>query len=138
MRATDGPRIWLLAESLVVLVMARISLRVIPVSRILAWQSRSVPSAGPQAGAAGPQARQRELVAWAVDVTSRRSPIRFVCFPRCLAASFMLRARGVESRLHYGVAREGGKLVTHTWLESGGEVLVGGEVKAAYATLAVY
>ena len=69
---------------------------------------------------------------------ARRSPIEFVCFPRCLAASYLLRLRGVPSRLHYGVAREAGKLVTHTWLESGGEVLVGGEVKAGYATLGVY
>ena len=69
---------------------------------------------------------------------ARRSPIRFVCFPRCLAASYLLRVRGVESRLHYGVTREAGRLVTHTWLESGGEVLVGGDVKDGYATLGVY
>ena len=134
MRDLDGPRIWLLAESLLVLVAARVALRVVPVRRILAWQAQTVRIHGTEAQ----QARRKELIAWAVDVVARRSAVRFVCFPRCLAVSFMLRARGVQSRLHYGVAREGGQLVTHTWLESGGDVLVGGEVKAAYATLAVY
>jgi hypothetical protein len=46
--------------------------------------------------------------------------------------------RGIESRLHYGVTRSGAALVTHTWLEAGGEILIGGEVAASYSTLAVY
>ena len=134
MRDVDGPRLWLLAESLVVLTLARVALRVLPARKVLAWQTKSVRTTGSDAE----KARHRQQVAWAVDVVAKRAPVAFVCFPRCLAVSYLLRTRGVASRLHYGAAREGGHLVTHTWLESGGEVLVGGEVKAAYATLAVY
>ena len=134
MRDLDGPRLWLLAQSFVVLVTARFLLRVVPAAKILNWQTQTVREAGTEAE----RARQRQRIAWAVDVMARRSPIQFVCFPRCLAASFLLRRRGVGSRLHYGAAREDGRLVTHTWLESGGEILVGGEVRSAYATLAIY
>ena len=77
-------------------------------------------------------------VAWAVLAVARRSPVRFVCFPQCLAAARMLARRGVPSRLHYGVRREGGRLKTHTWLEAEGRILIGGEVMAEYAELAVY
>ncbi len=133
MRDLEGERLWLLAQTFVVLVGARMALRVVPVSRILRWQAAPVREA-----ADGEQAGQRELVRWAVEVVARRSPMEFVCFPRCLAGSFLLRRRGVASKLHYGVRREDGRLATHTWLESGDEVLVGGDVKDAYATLGVF
>ena len=134
MRDVNSPRLWLLAESLVVMTLARVALRVLPARKILAWQTKPVRATGSEAD----MARHRQRVAWAVDVVAKRGPVAFVCFPRCLAVSYLLRARGVATRLHYGAAREGGQLVTHTWLESGGEVLVGGEVKADYSTLAVY
>ena len=134
MRDVDRPRLWLLAESCIVLTVARLALRVLPVRKILAWKSRPVRATGSEEE----KALHRERVAWAVDVSAKRLPIKFVCFPRCLAVSYLLRARGIESRLHYGAAREGGRLMTHTWLESGGEVLVGSDVMEAYATLAVY
>ena len=134
MRDLDGRRLWLLAQAFVVLAAARVALRVVPVSAILRWQGQPVREIAGE----DEKARQRRLVAWAVDVMARRSAIDFVCFPRCLAGSYLLRARGVQSRLHYGVTREEGRLATHTWLESGGEVLVGGEVKDAYSTLGVY
>ena len=108
----------------------------IPVRKIFAWHQKPLASRSPKDG--GDTAEQRQLVRYAVLVVAHYSPIRFVCFPRCLAASALLRARGIQSRLHYGVTREGDKLVTHTWLEAGGEVLIGGEVADKYATLAIY
>jgi len=73
-----------------------------------------------------------------VERISHRSPIPFVCFPQCLAAVSLLRRAGVESRLHYGVTRINGKLMTHTWLEAGGEVLVGSQAREGFSTLKVY
>ena len=135
-RALDGRRLGLLAEAFFALVAARIALRLVPVRFILAWQARPVRG---MAGESNEKAeRARQMVAWALEVLARRSPVAFVCFPRCLAGSLLLRARGVASRLHYGVNRQGGRLVTHTWLESGGEVLIGGDVKDGYSTLGVY
>jgi hypothetical protein len=128
-----GPRgVARLAEAFGWLAIAKLALAWIPVAKVIGWKQRRL---------------EREVVAdastlkevrHAVLVVARYSPLSFVCFPQCLAASEMLRTRGIASRLHYGVARDGDKLVTHTWLEAGGEVLIGGEVAGEYSTLAVY
>jgi len=125
----------LLIKTFWLLLTARIALRLIPVRRIIAWKQRPMPAVEINP-ALSRDYRQR--VRHAVLVVARYSPVRFVCFPQCLAASALLRARGIASRLHYGVARADGKLVTHTWLEAGGEIVIGGEVAAEYSTLAVY
>jgi len=128
-----GPSGWLLlARTFCLLLAAKCALRVLPVRRVIAWKRRAIRR--PRA------AREPDLrrIRHAVLVTARYSPIRFVCFPQCLAAAALLRSRGIESRLHYGVTRSGAALVTHTWLEAGGEIVIGGEVAANYSTLAVY
>ena len=127
----------LFAHTFALLVAARLALRLFPVARIIAWKQRPVPpSALSEAEAATVRARIRH----AILTIARYSPIRFVCFPQCLAAAALLRARGFHSRLHYGVSRDplSNKLVTHTWLESGNQILIGGEVADQYSTLAIY
>ena len=126
----------LLVKTFLLLLAARVALRCVPVRRIIAWKQRPVTpdvKLNPMR-----ESEQRQLVRWAVLVAVRYSPLEFVCFPQCLAASALLRGRGIKSRLHYGVTREQDKLVTHTWLEAGGETLIGGEVSDAFSTLAVY
>ena len=114
------------------MLMAKAALAWIPVAKVVGWKQRGLP-----AEVAADASTVRE-VRHAVLVVARYSPVSMVCFPQCLAASEMLRRRGIGSRLHYGVARAGDKLVTHTWLEAGGEIVIGGEVAAEYSTLAVY
>ena len=128
-----GPRgVARLVEALGWLMVAKAALAWVPVAKVIGWKQRKI---------------RRERVAdgstlrgvrHAVLVVARYSPVEFVCFPQCLAASEMLRRRGIASRLHYGVARDGDKLVTHTWLEAGGGIVIGGEVAGEYSTLAVY
>lgn len=128
-----GPRgVSRLLEALCWLTIAKAALAWIPVAKVIGWKGRKLQ----QERMAG--AGTLRDVRHAVLVVARYSPLSFVCFPQCLAASEMLRRRGVASRLHYGVAREGHKLVTHTWLEAGGEIVIGGEVAGDYSTLAVY
>jgi hypothetical protein len=130
----------LLFKTFWLLLAARVALAWIPVSRIIAWKQRPPRKRDVvQAAASGALTRdQLRRVRHAVKVTARYSPLRFVCFPQCLAASALLRRRGISSRLHYGVARADDKLITHTWLEAGGEIVVGGEVADGFSTLAVY
>ena len=67
---------------------------------------------------------------------SRHAPVRFVCFPQTLAAHAMLRRRGIGSRLHYGVRRSAdGRLRAHTWLEAGGETMLGGESSPLFSRI---
>lgn len=111
------------------LAVAKMALAWIPVAKVIGWKRREL-ERSPVA-----DAHMLREVRHAVLVVARYSPVSFVCFPQCLAASEMLRRRGIASRLHYGVARDGNKLVTHTWLEAGGETVIGGEVAGEYSRL---
>jgi hypothetical protein len=122
----------LLVMTFGLLTAAKAALAWMPVAKVIGWKQRGIR----QERAADADWVRR--VRHAVLVVARYSPVEFVCFPQCLAASELLRQRGIASRLHYGVARAGDKLVTHTWLEAGGEIVIGGEVAAEYSTLAVY
>jgi hypothetical protein len=128
-----GPRgVARLTEALGWLVVAKAALAWIPVAKVIGWKRRELRRERLA------DAATLRRVRHAVLVVARYSPVRFVCFPQCLAAGEMLRRRGIASQLHYGVARDGDKLVTHTWLEAGGEIVIGGEVAGEYSTLAVY
>ena len=116
LRKLGWRRLALLGEAFVAMVVARVMLAVVPVRWILRGQRGS---GGDAVGGV------RSEVGWAVAAVARRSPVGLVCFPQCLAAGWMLRRRGVGSVLHYGVRREDGRLLTHTWLESGGVQVVG-------------
>jgi hypothetical protein len=136
----------LLVEAFVLLLAAKAALAWVPVAKIIGWKQRKLRFASATWDASSPDTRSDRAadaewvrrVRHAVLVVARYSPVEFVCFPQCLAASELLRQRRIPSRLHYGVARAGDKLVTHTWLEAGGEIVIGGEVAAEYSTLAVY
>ena len=135
-RQLPASRLTLLLETFLLLLCARFILAIVPVRYIFAWKRRPVKP--------GPAYSPQELlttvreVAWSVERVVNRSPIRFVCFPQCLAAIALLRSVGVESRLHYGVARINDRLVTHAWLEAAGEVLVGGAAVKEFSGLGVF
>lgn len=118
-----------LFEAFVWLAVAKLALASIPIAKVIGWKQRKLHAERP----ADPGTLR--VVRHAVLVIARYSPVSFVCFPQCLAAAQMLRSRGIATRLHYGVARDGDKLVTHTWLEAGGEVVIGGEVAGEYSRL---
>ena len=47
----------------------------------------------------------------------------------------MLKRRGRETALRFGVDGAGADVEAHAWLESGGETVVGGENREAYTRL---
>ena len=132
MREVPAGRLGLLVHAFVLLLGAKIALAVLPVKRVIGWKRRQVRGAG-----TGTEA-ERRTVRWAVLVAARYSPVELVCFPQCLAASALLAGAGIESRLHYGVRRGERGLETHTWLEAGGEVVIGGEVAEEFSHLEVF
>lgn len=132
-RARSAAELGLLGLAAAALLAARLALAVVPVKRLLARRSRPFRH-GMVSGASG----RVEQVRWAILTVTRHAPLAFVCFPQCLAASWLLRLRGYRSRLHYGVARTAGKLETHTWLECEGRILLGGEERHRFQEIAVY
>lgn len=126
----------LLIEAAGTLLFFRAALRFVRVERLVEWMGQ-----GKKSETAVPEERSREsarAVAWAIGAIVRHSPLKFVCFPQALAAFFMLRRRGIPSRLFYGVARRGQQLKAHTWVQVQGRTIVGGEAASEFSVLAVF
>jgi|ERR1700728_876837 len=118
-----------LREAAVMLVAARLAVRLFRPARILAWANRS------------PRHIDRFAVdevgwiSWAVEHLGAKPWMNALCLPRALAAHAMLRRRGIASRLCLGVAREEGALTAHAWVEVGAEKVVGGHQAARFTRL---
>ncbi len=128
-----GPAdLFLGAEALFFLGLFRVSLALVPVRTII----RAITSgragiglAPRKAGDELPSTLQCVLrVRWAVEAVARNSPIAFVCFPQTLAGYTMLRLRGIQTTMVYGVAQSLDRgLIAHTWLSVGDQVILGGD-----------
>lgn len=121
------------AEALVLLAAFRVGLAVLPVRKIIGVLARPESVRHSPSGENNVIARR---VQWAVSAVARRSVVEFVCFPQALAGYTMLRRRGVQSTLVYGVARSAkGELLAHTWLTVGGEIVLGVEAASDFTAL---
>jgi hypothetical protein len=123
----------LAAEAACMLTFFRAALSFLPTQRLTAWMGKydRRRSAIPPAKAS----RTIDRVQWAIEAVVRHGPLTFVCFPRSLAAYFMLRRRHIVSKLFYGVAREADQLTAHTWVKVGDCTVVGGEVESEFTVL---
>ena len=84
-----------------------------------------------------PQRRPSRKVAHIVRTVARHVPFPAVCLPQAMALQWMLRRRGVESRLILGARRKAGGmgLDFHAWLTVGGKCVIGGGEIETYVTL---
>ena len=117
-------------EAAAFLVLARAALSTLPFGTAQRLVARAAPyPPGPPRGDAACAGR-------AVASVARRLPA-MTCLVQAVAAQAMLRRRGFESTVRYGV-RSGGNgraLDSHAWLVCGGRVVVGEAEMSNYATL---
>ncbi len=87
--------------------------------------------------ARAPQRRLPRRVARIVRRAARHVPFPAVCLPQAMALQWMLRRRGVASRLIFGARRKTPRagLDFHAWLTVGGECVIGGGEVETYAPL---
>jgi len=121
-----------LREAAVMLVMAKLAVRVLPPARLFAWANRPPRYLNRFAN------DEASWVSWAVDYVGARPWMNALCLPRALAAHAMLRRRGIASRLCLGVAREDGTVAAHAWVEIGKEKIVGGAEAERFTRLAEF
>lgn len=121
-----------LREAAFMLVLARLAVRFLPSARLFAWADRPT---GHIRRFAADEAR---WIAWAIDHVGALPGMNALCLPRALAAHAMLRRRGIASRLCLGVARNGGELAAHAWIEVGENKIVGGDQAGGFTQLAVF
>lgn len=94
------------------LLVAPLLLRVVPLRRLLSLSRRRRSAVLPP-----------ERVAWLVQVAARRAPAAS-CLPVALVAAWLLARQGTPATFRIGVARRGGRLSAHAWLECGGRPLL--------------
>jgi hypothetical protein len=113
---------------------ATVALRLLPFERAIRLGSaklggRGAPSSGVTLNA----------VRWAVGAAASHLPWTTVCIQQGLAAQWMLRRRGVDARLYYGINTDDqGELKAHVWVEALGEVITGGDFSGEYPGVATF
>ena len=76
-----------------------------------------------------------DRLAWGVTKASRYVP-KATCLTQALATQVLLARRGQPALLRIGVVKgEEGRLEAHAWLESRGEVVIGGSELERYTQL---
>ena len=80
-----------------------------------------------------------DRVAWAVSAASAHVPWRTVCFQQGLALQRMLRLRGFDARLHYGIGHSDVReLQAHVWVSVDDRIVIGGEQAPGFKCVAKY
>lgn len=97
----------------------------LPFRRIAAWLGAT--GAESSVTAAADEIRIAQEVGWAVGVIARRVPWDGRCLAQSLAAVGMLRRRGLEGTVSFGVCQgESAGFKAHAWLRFGSCVVTGG------------
>jgi Transglutaminase-like superfamily len=131
MKAETTRRLYL-REGATTLVAVRLAMRFVPSAWILAWAGRPPRRVRRFAG------HEVGWVTWAIETLGDKPSWKGLSLPRALAAHWMLRRRGILSRLCLGVAEDGEALATYAWVEVGGDVVVGGAETTRFKRLAAY
>jgi len=133
-RKLDRRRQWLLIEGLAAVAAASAAIRFGPFKRAIQLGSRQLSVPAP----VGPGEVITD-VRWAVETVARSVPWRAMCIQQGLALQWMLRRRGVDARLHYGIARdEVGGLAAHVWVAAGDAVVIGGADAPRFRRVATF
>ena len=121
-----------LREAAVMLIVARLAVRFLAPARVFAWASR------PPRRLRRFAADEANWVSWAVESIGARPRMNALCLPRALAAHAMLRRRGIASRLCLGVARQGGDVAAHAWVEVGKDRIADDTGSEGFTRLAAF
>jgi hypothetical protein len=83
-----------------------------------------------------PQNAHARAVRRSIEKVASLLPWRSSCLVRALAARALLRRRGIDCVIHFGVTTSDGKVTAHAWCEGGGGVVCGGGEVEQFAHLA--
>jgi hypothetical protein len=129
LRSLSFSEVWFLVQAAAVVVGFDLAFRLFSSKTSLAVFERKAASDRKQKGV-NPQ-----RMAWLVDVADRFALGKSSCLRQTAALAWLLRRRGIATNLRIGVAREEGRLMAHSWLESGDGELFGLTEREKYAPL---
>lgn len=132
----------LVLEAMIMLAAARLALTVLPFRTIARGLGEVGPPGQPPRGVSRDgDSEWANAVSWAVRTAARNVPFKAVCLPQGIAAKTMLRLRGVQSALHFGVAPgapPAKALKAHAWLEAAGARVTGYPVADRFTEIACF
>jgi Transglutaminase-like superfamily len=127
----------LLREALIALALARGAMACLPFRRIAAWLG--TPGTETPPTAAPGQIHLADRIGWAVGTVARRVPWDARCLAQALAATWMLRRRGLEGTVSFGADRgESRQFLAHAWLRFGPRLVTGGPGRERFKTLTTF
>ena len=127
----------LLWEALAALAIARLAMACLPFRRIAAWLG--TPGAESPATATAGEMRTAQEIGWAVGALARRVPWDGRCLAQALAATGMLRRRGLEGTVSFGARRgESAGFDAHAWLRLGSCMVTGGPGHERFQTFTTF
>ena len=127
----------LLWEALMALAVARAAMALLPFRRIAAWLG--TPGAESPSTASAEQIYTAGEIGWAVGVLARRVPWDGRCLAQTLAATGMLRRRGLEGTVSFGAGQGGPTgFDAHAWLRLGPCVVTGGPGHERFKTFTTF
>ncbi len=126
--ALEGRKKQLIVEAIFSLAVASAAIRLLPFRRAFRFGSEPLGEAS--------RTDIRDAV-WAVEAVAARVPWKTVCFQKGLALQAMLRRRGIDAQLHYGVGYDPARsLRAHVWVSAAGDIVIGGREAPAFQLLA--
>lgn len=132
-------------EAALFLLLAWLLVKYVPMRR---WRHRLTTAEEAERGGLQPEGRRlARKVARVVRRVARRAPFSAVCLPQAMAVQWILRRRGIPSRLFFGARRRpcpesaphtdgsASGMDFHAWLTVGDDCVLGGAERDTYVAL---
>jgi hypothetical protein len=127
----------LLCEALFSLAIARAAMAGLPFRRIAGWLG--TPGAETPTTVSDQDILIAKEIGWSVSAVARRVPWDSRCLAQALAATAMLRRRGLEGTVSFGAGRRGtAEFDAHAWLRLGAFMVTGGPGHEQFKTFTTF
>jgi hypothetical protein len=124
-----------LIKAAILLAAIEVGMRLLPFRALRHLLTRAADAPRRSRHADYPSARR---IGQAVETANYHTPGAGTCLAQALATQVLLARSGYPALLHLGVARrEREDFQAHAWVESGGEIVIGGSEPGRYTTLAI-
>lgn len=118
-------------EAVILLAVMATGVRLLPFRRAIRLGSCGI--------AGTPRPDRMRQTGRAVEFAATVVPWRSVCLQQGLALQWMLRRRGLDARLRYGIASQReSRLEAHVWVTVEDITVLGGDQAAPFATVATF
>ncbi len=124
-----------LIEAVLGLIGASTRLRVVPFRKLAPRLGRHMVESGTEDD--GATKAEAERVRWAVETAARALPWKPMCFPQAVAATTLLRRRGIGYTLYFGLD-PAHDLEAHAWVRVGSVIVTGGPHRTRFTVVSTF